>query len=59
MRKLPVYKGYTADFRLKEFRKVIYGKALQFVPFRSPKGQKLLTGFLRTSEGQEEYNRAG
>lgn len=54
MRTLPVYEGYTVDFRLQEFRKVVYGKSLTFIPFNSPKGQKLLTGFLKTPEGQKE-----
>lgn len=54
MRKLPVYKGFTVDFRLKEFRKAIVGETLEFVPFDSPKGQKLLDSFLLTKEGLRE-----
>ena len=56
MRKLPTYKGYTVDLKLKEFRKAIYGKALEFLPFDSEKGQKLITEFLKTPEGKREYN---
>ncbi|AHB40792.1 MAG: hypothetical protein ACD_22C00115G0003 [uncultured bacterium] len=52
MNKLPVYKGHTVDFRLKEFRKAIFGKALEFVPFESEEGQKLIAGFLATPEGK-------
>jgi hypothetical protein len=48
---LPVYKNYTVDIRLKEFRKAIFGKPLVFIPFDSPKGKKLLEGFLKTHEG--------
>lgn len=42
---LPTYKGYTVDERLKEFRKAIYGKCLEFISFNSHKGKKLLTGY--------------
>ena len=56
MHKLPVFKGYTVDFRLKEFRKAIYGKALEFIPFENEKGQKLMAGFLKTSDGKAIQN---
>lgn len=55
MNKLPVYNGYTVDFKLKEFRKAIYGKVLEFISFDSPLGQKLLDDFMKTPEGQKEY----
>lgn len=42
-KKLPVFKGYTVDERLQEFRKVEYGKTVEFIPFDSPKGQQLLS----------------
>lgn len=42
MRKLPTYKAYTIDVRLHELRHVEYGKATEFIPFASPKGQGLL-----------------
>ncbi len=41
-RKLPEFKGYTVDFRLREFRKVVYGKSIEFVGFQSKKGKMLL-----------------
>ena len=41
-RKLDTFKGYTVDFRLREFRQLIPGKKVEFVPFNSPKGQRLL-----------------
>jgi hypothetical protein len=56
MRQLPVFQGYTVDFRLKEFRKTVYGKQLEFIQFSSPEGQKLLTAFLETPEGKFETN---
>jgi hypothetical protein len=39
---LPAFKGYTVDLRLKEFRRAIPNVTLEFIPFESPKGQKLL-----------------
>lgn len=40
---LPIYKNYTIDYRLKEFRKAIPGKCLEFVSFESKQGKRLLT----------------
>lgn len=54
MRRLPIFKGYTVDFRLQEFRKVEYGKSIQFLPFKSKKGEKLMEEFLKTPEGKRE-----
>lgn len=56
IRVLPTYKGYTVDMRLKEFRRAVWGKEIEFIPFDTVKGQKLITGFLRTPEGKREYN---
>lgn len=41
-RVLPIFRGYTVDERLQEFRKMIYGKKPEFIPFSSEKGQILL-----------------
>jgi hypothetical protein len=38
----PTFKGYTVDMRLREFRKAIPDVTLEFIPFVSPKGKKLL-----------------
>lgn len=35
-------KIYTIDPRLREFRFIRYGKKMEFIPFSSPKGQKML-----------------
>jgi hypothetical protein len=40
--KLPTFRGYTVDHRLREFRKVEFGKTLEFIPFDSQKGRQLL-----------------
>jgi hypothetical protein len=39
---LPTFKGYTVDMRLKEFRRAIPDVTLEFIPFNSPEGEKLL-----------------
>jgi len=41
-RKLPEFKGYTIDYRLRQFRKAELGRSLEFISFDSPEGQKLL-----------------
>lgn len=52
---LPIFKGYTVDIRLKEFRKVPNGHGyLEFVPFYSPKGERLLDGFIKTLDANTE-----
>jgi hypothetical protein len=43
VRQLKVFRGYTVDIRLQEFRKSEVGRGLVFVPFTSSKGQWLLT----------------
>lgn len=49
LKKLKVYRGYVIDEHLKEFRKIHYYKnsksVIEFVPFSSAKGRKLLFGF--------------
>ena len=44
MRKLPQFKDYTVDEKLREFRKVKHGEnpGICFVPFDSERGRKLL-----------------
>jgi len=42
MAELPKFKGYTVDVRLKEFRKMEYGGAMETIPFNTSKGRKLL-----------------
>ena len=39
---LPTFKGYTVDLRLREFRSAIPDVVLDFIPFDSPDGKKLL-----------------
>ena len=42
MNELPVYKGWTVDFRLREFRFVYENKEIAFVSFESNEGMDLL-----------------
>ena len=51
-RRLPEFNGYTVDFRLKEFRKVVYGKSIEFIPFETKKGKKLLRKMERSVYGK-------
>lgn len=42
MRILPIFNGYTIDYRLKEIRRVQCGEAPMFIPFSSQQGKELL-----------------
>ena len=44
VRKLKIFKGYTVDLRLRQFRKVpmSHSMDIEFVEFDSPKGRQLL-----------------
>ena len=56
IRRLPVFKGYTVDLRLQEFRKVPLNKLPEFIPLMSDKGAKLFYEFRQTEEGQKEID---
>jgi hypothetical protein len=43
--KLPVFRGYTVDERLRQFRKVDVSKGIESIPFDSHKGQRLLAAY--------------
>ena len=57
IRVLPVFKGYTVDLRLQEFRKIEMDKLPEFVPLLSDKGAQLFYEFRQTEEGQKEIDR--
>ena len=42
VRKLPTFKGYTVDHRLRQFRIIERGKPWEFIEFESDQGQQLL-----------------
>lgn len=54
IRKLPIFKGYTVDLRLQEFRKIPLTTLPEFIPLMSDKGVKLFYEFRQTEEGQKE-----
>ena len=61
VRKLPTFRGYTVDLRLKEFRRVPKGHGrIEFVPFDSEKGDELLCEYIKTldRDGVSEVGRA-
>lgn len=40
--RLPTFKGYTVDARLREFRRADPEKGMEFIPFDCEKGKRLL-----------------
>lgn len=44
-KKLPIFKGYTVDVRLKQFRKV-KKERIEFVEFDSAEGEKLFSKYI-------------
>ena len=56
IRKLPIFKGYTVDLRLQEFRKIEPDKLPEFIPLLSDKGARLFYEFKQTQEGQKELD---
>jgi len=43
--KLPTYKGYVVDYRLREFRLMHYPDKSEFISFTSPQGFKMLNDY--------------
>ncbi len=56
IRILPVFKGYTVDLRLQEFRKIKADKLPEFISLLSDKGARLFWEFRQTEEGQKELD---
>ena len=54
IRILPVFKGYTVDLRLQEFRKIEIDKLPEFISLLSDKGAQLFNEFRQTEEGRKE-----
>ena len=44
---LPTFKGYTVDYRLREFRLMNFPDKSEFISFQSPQGYKMLQEFER------------
>ncbi len=53
MRILPVYKGYSVDVRLRQFRKARVGKMVEFIDFDSPVGHALFCDMVRLGKSFE------
>ncbi len=45
-RRLPTFEGYTVDIRLREFRRLDYGKEPEFIDFDTEQGDQLLAEYL-------------
>ncbi len=57
IRILPISKGYTADARLGQFRKVFKSGAIEFLEFDSEKGDRILTKYIKTLDVESaEFN---
>ena len=54
IRILPIFKGYTVDARLGQFRKVFKSGAIEFLEFDSEKGDVLLTEYIKTLDADSE-----
>ena len=48
IKQLPVFKGYTVDVRLKEFRRIHPKWGIVFIPFDCDAGEILLNGYIKT-----------
>ena len=57
IRILPIFRGFTVDMRLQEFRKIKMNQLTEFIPFTSDKGARLLYEFRQTNEGIKEIQR--
>ena len=53
MKALPVFRGYTVDARLRQFRKVS-PEDIEFLDFSSPEGDKLLGEYIETLDRDSE-----
>jgi len=55
IRRLPTFKGYTIDVRLKEFRKAEWDRPLEFIAFESEVGRKILAEMENQPEAVRTY----
>ena len=58
IRILPIFKGYTVDARLGQFRKVFKSSRIEFLEFGSEKGDKILTQYIKTLDADSEEFKA-
>ena len=57
-RVLPAFRGYTVDARVGEFRKVNPDTSMEWLDFRSSKGDKLLEEYIETLDVDSDEYRA-
>jgi hypothetical protein len=53
LKELPRFKGYTIDFRLKEFRKLIPDKSVEIISFNTTKGREMLNEYEDKGENRK------
>jgi len=58
IRVLPVFRGYTVDARVGEFRKVNPDTSIKWLDFRCPEGDKLLEEYTKTLDMDSDEYRA-
>ncbi|MGP8057894.1 MAG: hypothetical protein ACLP9K_09875 [Nitrososphaerales archaeon] len=64
--RLPEFKGYTVDRRLREFRRMVFGEMPEFIPFQSEKGREFTAEmrkrpcrFCHHQKGRDEHKASG
>ena len=57
MVKLPVYKGYTYDFRCQEIRRFELDEPAEIIPFESKRGIAMLDEFFDADTAIDEFDR--
>ncbi|MGD0318071.1 MAG: hypothetical protein ABSB56_00015 [Nitrososphaerales archaeon] len=64
--RLPEFKGYTVDRRLREFRRMVFAEMPEFIPFQSEKGRELTAEmrkrpcrFCHHQKGRDEHKASG
>lgn len=57
MVRLPEFKGYTFDFRLKQIRRIKPDESMQFIEMESQEGQFKCDEFFASKKGQKEFAR--
>ena len=53
VRRLPEFRGYTVDVRLREFRRMVLGETPEFIPFDSEKGRELTAEMRLTAQADD------
>jgi len=54
IRRLPTFKGYTIDVRLKQLRKAEIGEPLEFIDFDSEQGDAILLELIHSLDPEKK-----